>query len=63
MSEPMESADDFLQGMADCKAGLPHKGGSKDYDRGYAAQYQHEANLSELSLLQERIKESKHGLN
>jgi len=49
MSEPMESADDFLQGMADCKAGLPQAGGSKDYDRGYAAQYQHEQNLSELS--------------
>lgn len=37
----MQQIDDFLNGQADCHRGLPHKPGqSKDYDRGYAAQYE-----------------------
>jgi hypothetical protein len=44
------STDDYLNGMDDCKAGIPHKEGrSKDYDRGYAAQYAHGQNLTEIS--------------
>jgi len=37
----MQQIDDFLNDQADCHRGLPHKPGqSKDYDRGYAAQYE-----------------------
>lgn len=32
---------DFIQGEADCKAGIPHQAGkSKSYDEGYSVQYQ-----------------------
>lgn len=34
---------DFLDGQSDCRNGVEHKSGmSKDYDRGYAAEYQAE---------------------
>lgn len=57
MSAPILSTDDFLRGQIDCQDGTPHKAGqSSDYDRGYAAQYQHDENLSELSLMQERMR-------
>ena len=31
---------DFVQGQQDCKAGLPARNTSKDYERGYGFQYQ-----------------------
>jgi hypothetical protein len=43
------NADDFLKGQRDCEKGAVHQSGkSESYDRGYAAQYQHEQNLSAL---------------
>lgn len=56
MKQGFFSADDFLQGQKDCQQGIPHKNGSDSYNRGYATQYQHEANLSEISLQLERLK-------
>ena len=51
MSKLINDTNDYLLGMADCKAGRKHqKGRSVDYDRGYGAQFQHEQNLTELSL-------------
>lgn len=40
------NTDEFLRGQQDCKEGKPHKSGSTDYDRGYAAQYELEQVLS-----------------
>lgn len=40
---------DFLRGRRDCKDGVPHKSQGDAYDRGYAAQYQHEQNMGALS--------------
>lgn len=43
-------ADEFLRGQRDCQNGVKHLAGQSDsYDRGYAAQYQHEQNMSALS--------------
>jgi len=42
------NTDDFLRGQKDCKDGKPHKSGQgEDYDRGYSAQYELEASLSQ----------------
>lgn len=42
------NTDDFLRGQQDCKLGKAHKSGqSEDYNRGYAAQYELEAALSQ----------------
>jgi hypothetical protein len=47
----VKSTDDYLRGMADCKAGWKHKKGQPlDYDRGYSVQFEHEQNLTELAL-------------
>ena len=49
--KPIKDTNHYLNGMADCKAGKKHKKGQPlDYDRGYGAQFQHEANLTELGL-------------
>lgn len=46
-AEKIESADDFLRGQADCRDGRPCPAGeSRDYERGYSAQYQHEQNMT-----------------
>ena len=51
MTKPIADTDQYLNGMADCKAGKPHKKGQHlDYDRGYGAQFQLEQNLTELGL-------------
>jgi hypothetical protein len=48
-------SEDFLQGQKDCQEGIPHKPDqSEAYDRGYSAQYHLEAELSELTSLQQR---------
>jgi len=49
--------DDYLQGMRDCKDGIPHKmGKSADYHDGYATQYAAEQLLTEMGIRQnERI--------
>jgi len=50
-------ADDFLKGQKACQEGISHQDGmSESYNRGYAAQYQHEQNLTEISLMQERLR-------
>ena len=42
--------NEFLRGQRDCMNGEPHKAGmSESYDRGYAAQYQHEQNLNNIT--------------
>ena len=43
------NTDDFLRGQRDCMEGKPHKDGSEDYNRGYAAQYSLEESKSWLS--------------
>jgi len=52
MAEPAKSfEDEFLRGQRDCMNGLPHKSDQgEDYDRGYAAQYEHEQVQTEISL-------------
>jgi hypothetical protein len=46
----VDSASDFLQGQKDCQSGTEHKPNmSRDYDRGYRAEYQKEQVMSELS--------------
>ena len=51
MTASVISAEDFLRGQRDCRDGKPHKAGqSRDYDRGYSAQYAHEQNLTALGL-------------
>lgn len=41
---------DFLLGQTDCREGIPHEAGKPEaYDRGYAAEYQHEQNVTALS--------------
>jgi len=46
----IESTDDFLRGQKDCQEGIPAKQQqSEDYQRGYAAQYQHEANQDAMT--------------
>jgi len=38
------NTDDYLQGMRDCKDGIPHQPGkSQDYNDGYSCQYSSEA--------------------
>lgn len=55
MNAPINNPQDFLQGQKDCIAGIPHEAGkSKDYDRGYNTQYQHEQNLTALSMRRSR---------
>ena len=45
------NTDDFLRGQRDCKDGNPHKAGqSEDYDRGYGAQYELEAVMTEMTV-------------
>jgi hypothetical protein len=42
----IHSPADFLKGQLDCKEGNPAaQNASDDYNRGYAAQYQHEQNM------------------
>lgn len=37
----MKQFDDFIRGQQDCSQGLPHQPGQgRDYDRGYACQYE-----------------------
>ena len=53
MSQPEKvlSADDFLRGQRDCRDGVPHKPNqSRDYARGYGAQYEMEQVTTELSM-------------
>lgn len=41
---------DFVQGQADCRDGKPHEQGKgRSYDAGYAAQYQLEQIMSDMS--------------
>lgn len=55
MNAPIKCADDFMNGQRDCIDGKPHKAGmSTDYDRGYAAQYEHEQNLTNLGVTRGR---------
>lgn len=55
MKQPIENADDFLQGQRDCQAGVKHEAGrSRDYNRGYAAEYEREQVMTELSQRRER---------
>ena len=37
---PIENPNEFLVGGLDCRNGVFRKGFGKDYERGYAAQYQ-----------------------
>lgn len=42
--------DKFLRGQKDCRDGKPHQSGmGKDYDRGYATEYEAEQIASEMS--------------
>lgn len=43
------NADEFMRGQRDCINGIPHKSDSKDYDRGYAAQYELEQVTEKIS--------------
>lgn len=46
----IKSSDDFLRGQKDCQEGIPAKREqSTDYQRGYAAQYQHDANMDAMT--------------
>ena len=48
--------DEFLEGARGCREGVQHKSGkSKDYDRGYSAQYQHEQNLTGIHEMADTI--------
>ena len=48
-SGKMNTAE-YLQGANDCLLGVDHKAGKSDsYNAGYASQYQHEQNLTELT--------------
>lgn len=50
--------DDFLRGGIDCRSGVPHKGfQSQAYDAGYAAQYELEQAITEISLQGERLRD------
>ena len=41
MSSPAQQIEDFVQGQRDCKNGVEHKTGkSREYDAGYALQYE-----------------------
>ena len=43
-------SDEFLHGQRDCRKGVEHtEGHTKDYDRGYAAQYELEQIKTEWS--------------
>ena len=54
------SADDFLKGQADCKDGkLADLKGSVDYNRGFGAEYRHQANMTDLGLKNDRISNRK----
>ena len=47
-------SDDFLAGQRDCEQGVPHDSDkSESYNRGYAAQYQHEQNMDALTASRE----------
>lgn len=44
------NTDDYLQGMRDCKDGVPHKSGkSQDYDDGYATEYERQEVLTVMT--------------
>ena len=50
----MHTANEYLEGMLDCKQGKPHqKGRSVDYDCGYGDQFNHEASATALALQEE----------
>lgn len=36
----MKSADEFIRGMQDCAAGVPHQNKSPEYTEGYQSQYE-----------------------
>tara|TARA_R110002096_G_scaffold130155_2_gene279240 strand:- start:105 stop:284 length:180 start_codon:yes stop_codon:yes gene_type:complete len=48
--EEMSDFDiDFMLGQTDCREGVEHVAGMSDaYNRGYAAEYQHQENLTAL---------------
>lgn len=49
LGSSINDTDLFLKGSYDCIKGVAHKDGKgSDYDRGYAAEYQHQQNLSRL---------------
>lgn len=48
MSDKLNESE-FLQGQKDCMNGVEHKDGTESYNRGYAAQYQHEQNQEAMS--------------
>ena len=42
--------EDFMRGQRDCQLDVPHKPGQPEaYDRGYAAEYESEQIMSEVS--------------
>lgn len=44
---------EFVRGQLDCQKGEPHKPDqSESYNKGYAAQYQHEQNMTAASEVQ-----------
>jgi hypothetical protein len=46
----IEKMADFQQGVMDCDRGIRHKEGqSKDYDRGYARQYEEDQRATHLT--------------
>jgi hypothetical protein len=48
--DEIKSADDFLRGQKDCQEGIPAKQEqSTDYQRGYATEYQHQANMDAMT--------------
>lgn len=46
--KPLEKLGDWMQGYRDAEAGVPHKDGSDDYNHGYGARIQHEANMGAI---------------
>jgi hypothetical protein len=42
-------SDDYIAGMTDCAAGVPHKNKNPEYTRGYAAQYEIEQKATAVS--------------
>jgi len=44
------NATEFMQGQKDCQDGISHKAGqSESYDRGYAAEYEKEQSITEMT--------------
>jgi hypothetical protein len=51
------ATSEYLRGMQACSEGKEHQAGqSREYDKGFAAQYEHEQVLTEISLQEARIK-------